>query len=127
LPLDITPSLPLTQTIRYATATWYFDRDGGDIGLHTLPSQQVPAGALMLGAGWTSTTPVTSEGTPTIQVKVGSVYLGDALGPLDYPVRSGLDTAAKVAPSNGSFPIMIDIQGAALTDGWLTIYVFYVL
>jgi hypothetical protein len=127
MPLDITPSLPLTQTIRYATATYYFDRDGGDIGLHTLPSQQVPAGAFILGFGWTSTTPATSEGSPTMQVKVGSVYIGGAPNPVSETVYGGPGSSVNVAPSNGSFPIMIDIQGAALTDGWLNIYLFYVL
>jgi hypothetical protein len=127
MPLDIIPSIPTSQTLRYAKASFDFDRDGGDVGVHSIPSQQVPAGALVLGATWSATTPFTLGEGGSLSVLLATLALFDHDDPLAHPTYGGLGSARGFAPSDGSYPIVVRVDDAALTAGALVVYVWYVL
>jgi hypothetical protein len=127
MPLDI-PSLPsANQVLRYAKASYDFDRDGGDPGLHSIPSQQVPASAMLAGHTIVRTVSLTSAGTSTIAPEVGSIQIGSPLDSGDLVSLTFMGNDGGPTPSDGSYPIALMISGDALTAGAFTIYVWYVL
>ena len=125
--LDI-PALPsANQVLRYAKASYDFARDGGDLGLHSIPGQQVPPGALLFGPSWVVTTPFTGGDSLNLQIKVGAVDVAGGIEPVGNLTGSRLDGPVGPSPADGSYPISLEIRDTAVLSGALTIYVWYVL
>jgi len=125
--LDI-PALPsANQVLRYAKASYDFTRDGGDTGIHIIPSQQVPAGATLLRPTLVVQTPCTADATAAINIKVGTQTLYNTSTD-DLTVSAGGPSAVGgTALADGSLPITVEIADNHLTAGAFTIYVWYVL
>ena len=123
--LDIPSIPPSGQTLRYAKASYDFARDGGDVGVHAIPSQQVPAGAILFGPSVATIDVPTSDAVPDILFHVGTAT-STSFNFLSFARPIGaLDVAWGPTQSDGSYPITIEITGAPLTGGAFLIYVWY--
>ena len=60
------------------------------------------------------------------QVRVGTQSLGNTPSPVDNLATSNLDIPLGIAPADGSYPIMVDVQGDGYSEGSMTLYVWYV-
>jgi len=126
VPLDIPATSVAGQTVRYAKAAWDFDRDQAANAPISIPSQQVPAGAVILGLAWSAVTRLTMVPPQPIVLQVGpSSFLlpgnpTDDWGGMLWPVQPNPSTTA------GSYPILIDFSAGSPTAGAILIYVFYV-
>lgn len=124
--LDVPAIGSATQTLKYIKAAYDAVRDEGGAGLHPIPSQQIPVGALVVGLAITEVDNFVDSGTSTLQVNLGPDPLGDAFDPVTYPAFiAWLETAA-MPISAGSLPITMTVIGDGYTGGSCLIYVFYV-
>jgi hypothetical protein len=127
MPVDVIPSIPASQTLRYAKASYDFDRDGGEVGFHSIPSQQVPAGATVLDPTIAVQTPPTADDVAIIAIMLGSLELvANPYTDFGAPT-GGPGSALAIAPADGSLPITLEIRDFPLTAGALVLYVWYVL
>jgi hypothetical protein len=124
--LDV-PAIPIaSQTLKYIKAAYDAVRDEGGAGLHPIPSQQIPAGALVVGLAVAVVTNFVDSGTSTVTVNVGPDPLGAAVDPVAIPAWiAWLDDDIKPI-GDGSKPITVTVTGDGYTDGSCYIYVFYV-
>ena len=125
--LDILTIPPSGQTLRYVKASYDFARDGGEVGVHAIPSQQVPAGAILFGPSVATIDVPTSDAAPGILFHVGtatsaSYDFGSFAGP-----TGRLDLVWGPTQSDGSYPVTLEITGDPLTGGAFLIYVWYVV
>lgn len=126
MPLDIPAVSVTSQTIRYAKAAWDFNRDGGDVGEHKLPSQQVPPESLIIGWAFNVVTPLASSGSPTAYPMVGTLELTRLAMDTGNTSGSQLAGLSTDPTPDSSWPISLYIDGDPLTAGSMLIYVFYV-
>jgi hypothetical protein len=120
-------ALPVAgQTMKYIRATWEVTRDGGAAGPVSIPSQQLPAGAVILGTALVSTDALTDIGTSTVQLMLGQdpISAKIALASVNAAME-WLDDAMLIA-SGGSWPITLLVEGDGFSAATVYIYVFYV-
>lgn len=126
MPLDI-PGLGVTgQTIKYARAAWDVARDGGGPGLISIPSQQLPIGARVIGYSYDTPTPFVDTGVSTFDVNVGPIPLLTAQDPVLQPYFAYFGTPAAFLVSDGSFPLAVLVTGTGYSAGAMYIFIFYV-
>lgn len=93
---------------------------------------KIPAGSMIVGGGLAVPTAVTSGGSATVQVKVGSTNLTSAIGKAALTANSGhnLDQVTNAAATgllfNADTSIDYAVGTAALTAGVFHVYVLYV-
>jgi len=114
------------QGIKYARAAWDVSRDGGGPGSISIPSQQVPAGALILGIAYQVVDTFTDTGTSTIVVYVDGATLASGIDPVMTPRAIVLANDAITAPPVAAYPITITVSGDGYSAGSAYIYVVYV-
>lgn len=126
MPLDIPASPIASQTIRYARAAWDVSRDGGEVGIVSLPSQQVPSGALMLGYAWVVVDQFTDLGTSAVEIMAGGRSLNGDIDPVASSGAQSLGSGVVIPTAGGSLPIILGLTGDGYSAGSMLIYVFYV-
>ena len=126
MPLDIATIPPTGQTLRYVRASYDRDRDGGDVGLISIPSQKVPPGVLMLGPSLLVSTPFTTGGDAQVSLWLGTQQLRNPIGAALVQTVGGLDTSIGQSPVDGSYPITLLVETDPLTAGAMLIYLWYV-
>jgi hypothetical protein len=125
--LDVS-ALPVTgQTVKYAKAAWDFDRDGGTVGaILSIPSQQLPVGAVVIAIGHQTVDPIVDIGTTAFDVYAGGINLDASLSPaLASASFISLNAYCQVITA-GSMPITIGVAGDGFSAGSAYIYVFYI-
>jgi hypothetical protein len=125
--LDVAGTPIVGQTIKYIRAAYDFTRDGGGTTQRlSIPSQQIPNGALVIAAGYQVIDPFTDEGTSTLTIYIGDIQLEDAFDMAGGLARfSALDMAA-FQLLQGALPLSVQIGGDGYSAGSAYLYVFYI-
>jgi hypothetical protein len=108
-----------------AFAQYKFSVDGGAISnIEPIRTDTIPEGALITNCTTDTTTNLTSDGSATVQILLGTqeVVAADDFGDLDSPIQNTLTAPVKVTTQAN---IEITIATAALTAGVLNIYMEY--
>jgi len=125
--LDI-PSVPAVgQTLKYIRAAYDFNREGGDPGgPYSVPSQQLPAGAIVVAVGHQTVDPVTDVGSTVVHVWLGTLQLDQALTPQAYGASFYALGNNALPAAAASLPVSLVVYGDGFLAGSFIVYVYYV-
>jgi len=125
--IAIGDQLSLAMSAVSVKATYDFAALGGGISTDLGLGVFIPAGAIVTAAIAEWTTPPTSAGAATVDLKVGTILIVAALDPLSKSL--GAIEALTVVPMKAAskLELKLDIDVAALTAGKVSFYVSYIL
>jgi len=124
--LDVPAIGSATQTLKYIKAAWETTRDGGATGLISIPSQQIPVGARILGHAYYVVESFTDLGTSTFSICLSNVPIVEDLDAAQAYGFVQFFNGEAIPVQESSPPISILVDGDGYSAGSMYIYVFYV-